>query len=200
VKAGFPWFAGLAMFLVGAGLTASPALAKCHKDCKTQFASALKSCKAVCPKGKTGKQCRGFCKAAKKASLVACKAATNPTPPDCGEATTTTTTTTTLPCSCANNPAYPLGNWTVTSCPAAGCVSSCNYTSPTMRMCQTISETGSQPPGPGVTVIFTGVAGSYMTTDTETFSSDGWSSNGTFTDNAGNTNVPYHTQWTGSCQ
>src|SRR5947209_19981286 len=86
MKAGVPWFVGLAVLLVGAGLTASPALAKCHKACKTQIRNEFKACRAM----KTG-------------SLAVCKAATNPMPPDCGQtipsttttATTSTTTTTT---------------------------------------------------------------------------------------------------------
>ncbi len=107
MKASVPWFVGLAVLLVGACLTASPALAKCHKDCKTQIENEFKACKVVCPKGKAGKDCKHSCKTTKRGSLAACKIATNPTPPDCGETTitttTTTTTTTTLPsCSTAS--------------------------------------------------------------------------------------------------
>jgi hypothetical protein len=64
-----------------AGLTASPALAKCSKDCKKQIASEYKACKTGCAKDKT---CRKGCIDEKKADAATCKAAANPTPPNCG--------------------------------------------------------------------------------------------------------------------
>src|SRR2546425_1117346 len=91
MKAGVPWFVGLAMLLVGAGLIASPALAKCRSDCRKQIVAEAKACKSACGKDKV---CKKACKEEKKSDVAACKAATNPTPPGCGETTTTTTTAT----------------------------------------------------------------------------------------------------------
>ena len=78
------------MTVVGAGAVAvaiafhgAPVLAKCPKDCKTQIASEAGTCKAGCPKHKTGKDCRKACKDAKRTDTKACKHASNPTPPGC---------------------------------------------------------------------------------------------------------------------
>src|SRR6266567_3334067 len=91
MKAGVPSSVGLAMLLVGGGLTASPALAKCRSDCKKQIVAEAKACKSGCGKDKV---CKKACRDEKTSDVAACKAATNPTPPDCGETTTTTTTST----------------------------------------------------------------------------------------------------------
>src|SRR6266478_6405314 len=82
LKAGVPWFAGLAMLLVGAGLTASPALAKCRSDCKKHIVAEAKACKSGCCKDKV---CKKACRDEKKSDKAACTAATNPMPPSCGE-------------------------------------------------------------------------------------------------------------------
>ena len=75
---------GLAAFAVS--VAGSPALAKCSKVCVKAIVSEAKTCAKACPKGKAGKQCKKACTAEKKADTKACKAATNPTPPGCGEA------------------------------------------------------------------------------------------------------------------
>jgi len=72
----------LAGLILGAGLMASPVLAKCSKQCKAAIGTEFKGCKKACTDEK-------------KSDLAACKAATDPTPPLCGEAPTTTTITTT---------------------------------------------------------------------------------------------------------
>ena len=93
------------MLVLGAGLMASPAQAKCGRDCKRALKAEFKACKTTCAKGKAGKACRTACVQAKRAAKARCKLASNPTPPDCGAATTTTTTpganttTTTVGCS-----------------------------------------------------------------------------------------------------
>lgn len=69
----------------GAGLMGSPALARCGRDCTRAIAVEFKACKVPCPKGRAGKACKTTCKDEKKADTAACKAATNPTPPGCGE-------------------------------------------------------------------------------------------------------------------
>jgi hypothetical protein len=90
--------AGLVAFAVlvfGASLIGSPALAACGKACKKLISTKFKACKSACPKGSARKPCKKACMAEKKADTVTCKAATDSTPPDCGETTTTTTTTST---------------------------------------------------------------------------------------------------------
>ena len=93
--------AALAMVLLGGSLFGSPALAKCSKDCRNQIAEDFITCKRGCPKRKPGQPCRKACLNQKKADRMACRAATNPTPPECGQTVTTTTTagvsTTTTP-------------------------------------------------------------------------------------------------------
>src|SRR4029077_15372662 len=74
----------------GLGLTPSPTHAACSKDCRKQIGSEFMACRAACGKDKV---CRQACRDEKRADLAICKAATNPTPPDCGDTTTTTTTT-----------------------------------------------------------------------------------------------------------
>ena len=76
----------LVLAVFGTALIGSPALAKCGKDCKSAIRSEHKTCKAACAKGSGGKACRTTCSSEKKADMAACKAATNPTPPGCGEA------------------------------------------------------------------------------------------------------------------
>src|SRR2546426_772232 len=78
--------------LIAAGFVGSSALAKCGKDCKQLIATEFKACKSACPRRRAGKACRKACRDEKKANGKACKAATSPTPPDCGRMTTTTTT------------------------------------------------------------------------------------------------------------
>jgi hypothetical protein len=70
---------------------AVPAGAKCRSDCKHVIAGAFRTCKSACTKGKAGKSCRVACATERKANRTACKAATSPTPPSCGQSTTTTT-------------------------------------------------------------------------------------------------------------
>jgi hypothetical protein len=62
------------------------AVAKCTKDCKTQITSEARTCKAKCAKGKAGKECRKACRDEKRTDTKACKHASNPIPPGCGEA------------------------------------------------------------------------------------------------------------------
>jgi hypothetical protein len=76
-------FAALGVALFAAGLMGVPALAKCRRPCKSQIATAFRTCKKACPKRKAGRDCRKACSDAKKASTKSCKAATNPTPPAC---------------------------------------------------------------------------------------------------------------------
>src|SRR5438094_3867314 len=78
--------------LIAAGLVGSPALAKCGKDCKQLIATEFKACTSACRRRRAGKACRKACRHEKKANAKTCKAATSPTPPDCGRMTTTTTT------------------------------------------------------------------------------------------------------------
>jgi hypothetical protein len=68
-----------------------PAHAKCTKDCKRVINGEFKSCKKACTKGKAGKSCRLSCTSDLRANKTACKNATSPTPPSCGQSTTTTT-------------------------------------------------------------------------------------------------------------
>jgi hypothetical protein len=121
VNAGAPWSAGVAVLIVGAGLTAPPALAKCGSNCKKVIASEFKACKTACSKDKV---CKKACTDEKKADAVACKAATNPAPPDCGEATTTTTSTT-----------RPLSLCTTTTIPLCGPGPSPPYTCSVFGAC-----------------------------------------------------------------
>jgi hypothetical protein len=100
MKAGALWFAGVAVLIVGTGITASPALAKCGSDCKKLISTEFKTCKAGCGKGSAGNACRKVCSDEKKADGATCKTAANPTPPGCGETTTTTTTTIPFPPPC----------------------------------------------------------------------------------------------------
>lgn len=72
---------GLAVLLLGAGLTPSSALAKCSRDCKKQLRTEFKACKTSC--AKHDGTCKQACRAAAKASRTTCKQATNPTPPSC---------------------------------------------------------------------------------------------------------------------
>jgi hypothetical protein len=73
----------LALLFVGNGLMASPAMAKCTRDCKRTIRSDFRTCKSACPKGKAGRTCHKTCLTDKKTATAACKAATNPTPPTC---------------------------------------------------------------------------------------------------------------------
>ena len=73
----------VAAVVFGIGLTGSPALAKCQKDCKSALLTEFHACKTACTKGKPGKDCRKTCKADFKDDKRACKLATNPTPPGC---------------------------------------------------------------------------------------------------------------------
>jgi hypothetical protein len=72
-----------AAVVLGVGLTVSPALAKCGKDCKSTLVTEFHTCKAACATGKAGKDCRKACKTDFHADKKACKQATNPTPPGC---------------------------------------------------------------------------------------------------------------------
>jgi hypothetical protein len=74
---------GLAVLVLGAGMTPLLALAKCPKDCKKQFTTELKGCKSACAKGKTGRTCREGCRTTAKAEKTTCKQATSPTLPGC---------------------------------------------------------------------------------------------------------------------
>lgn len=73
--------AGLGLVL-GAGVMGSSALAKCTKECKQAISSEFKACKTACGKDKV---CKKACTDDKKDSSAACKVATNPTPPFCGD-------------------------------------------------------------------------------------------------------------------
>ena len=68
-----------------------PTHAKCKHDCKRVITGEFKTCKKACTKGKAGKSCRAACASDRKANRMACKNATSPTPPSCGQSTTTTT-------------------------------------------------------------------------------------------------------------
>jgi hypothetical protein len=83
----------MAMVVSLVGLVARPAGSKCRGDCKRALATEFRACKTTCEKGKPGKPCRAACKSALRAARLACRGATNPTPPDCGGPITTTTTT-----------------------------------------------------------------------------------------------------------
>src|SRR2546430_10471288 len=75
----------LAAALIAASLTGSPALAKCGKDCKTLIRTDFKTCKTGCAKLSAGKACRKACRDERKGDVAACRAATKPSPPFCGE-------------------------------------------------------------------------------------------------------------------
>jgi hypothetical protein len=75
--------AALATVVLGTGLMASPALAKCKGDCRKLLAHEMKACKVACGRGKANNLCRKGCVAAHLSGLRACKAAANPTPPGC---------------------------------------------------------------------------------------------------------------------
>jgi hypothetical protein len=68
-----------------------PAHAKCKKDCKQVISGEFRACKKACTKGKAGSTCRAACRSDRRANTMACKNATSPTPPDCGQSATTTT-------------------------------------------------------------------------------------------------------------
>ena len=76
----------LATVIIGAGFDGSAAWAKCTKECSKAISAEAKTCKNACPKGSAGRTCKAACRSEKKADKQACKAATNPTPPGCGEA------------------------------------------------------------------------------------------------------------------
>ena len=86
MKQGVSGVLSLAMLVLGVALVAPPAFAKCTKECKKAIATEAKTCKSACPKGKTGRECKKTCRDEKKSDTLACKHATNPTPPGCGEA------------------------------------------------------------------------------------------------------------------
>jgi len=67
-----------------------PAHAKCKRDCKRVIRAEFKTCKKPCTKGKAGKSCRAACASDFKANRKACRNASSPTPPSCGQSTTTT--------------------------------------------------------------------------------------------------------------
>jgi hypothetical protein len=116
MKAGVLWFVGLAVLLLLATLTASPAQARCSTDCRKQIGSEFIACRAACGKDKV---CRQACRDEKQADLATCTAATNPTPPDCGETPTTTTTMTTTTTTMTTMPHQPCGTYPMCggSCP-----------------------------------------------------------------------------------
>jgi len=102
-------------------LTVPAAQARCPRECTRMFAQEYRACTATCPAGSAGTACATACSNEKKAELAACNAATNPTPPACGETTTTSTTTTTTTTSttttavpCPPPPIIPLGSLTFT--------------------------------------------------------------------------------------
>ena len=68
-----------------------PAHARCRKDCKGVIAGEFRTCKQACTKGTAGKSCRAACASDRRANRTACKNATSPTPPTCGQSATTTT-------------------------------------------------------------------------------------------------------------
>jgi len=68
-----------------------PGQAKCKNNCKRVITGEFKACKKACMKGKAGKSCRAACASDRKANRMACKNATSPTPPSCGQSTTPTT-------------------------------------------------------------------------------------------------------------
>jgi len=68
-----------------------PGHAKCKKNCKRVITGEFKTCKKACATGKAGKSCRAACASDRTANRTACKNATSPTPPSCGQTTTTTT-------------------------------------------------------------------------------------------------------------
>lgn len=79
-----------------------PALAaRCPRECRHVLKAELTACRAVCPKHRPRHACRSACFVEFKAERATCKAAANPTPPNCGVTTTTTitrtSTTTTIP-------------------------------------------------------------------------------------------------------
>ena len=75
----------LAVALIAGGLISSPAHATCGRDCKTLLRTELQACKAACPSGSLGRGCKKTCTHERKVDLAACRAARNPTPPECGE-------------------------------------------------------------------------------------------------------------------
>lgn len=78
-------------------LTATPVTAfaaRCPRECRHLLKDEWRTCRAVCPRHRPGHDCRAACVAAFKGDRATCKAATNPTPPNCGETTTTTSTST----------------------------------------------------------------------------------------------------------
>ena len=85
---GTRFMAALAAVAFGAGLMASPAAAKCSKECKIQikdeFKATVQACKALPGKKKDKKICiKIFAKPAKKTASQKCKANSG-TPPSCG--------------------------------------------------------------------------------------------------------------------
>ena len=77
----------LAVAVVAGGLISSPAHATCGRDCMAALRTELQMCKAACPSGSAGQTqgCKKTCRHERKVDLAACRAATNPTPPRCGE-------------------------------------------------------------------------------------------------------------------
>jgi len=80
-----PGFVVLAIVAaVGAALVASPALARCGRDCRIQIRNESRACRAGCASGIAGRPCKQVCRDRRRAEVTACRAASNPTPPDCG--------------------------------------------------------------------------------------------------------------------
>jgi hypothetical protein len=79
---------GLATLAIAVALSGSAVMAKskCPKQCKQQFVSTDKSCKATCKTLSTKaekKSCKQTCATTFKSEKKACKTATNPTFPGC---------------------------------------------------------------------------------------------------------------------
>src|SRR5262249_29948572 len=82
-------------FAITAGLVLSSLAlsARCPKDCRMLLRTEAKACRAACANHKPAKACRSSCSSEFKAGKATCSAATNPTPPDCGNPTMTSSST-----------------------------------------------------------------------------------------------------------
>jgi len=126
---------GAAVLVLGASLVASPAQALCGRDCKTSLRSEFRSCKRACPRGTARMACRAACISDFRADRVTCDAATNPTPPKCGE----------LPPSCSTlgAPCGGCGNGRCVLLCGDGCVMGCVATPANPPSCTTDAQCSS---------------------------------------------------------
>jgi len=73
-----------AVLVAGLGLLASVAWARCPAACRVSVGAAHHRCRAACPPGAAGKDCRAACRAERRTENATCRAALSATAPSCG--------------------------------------------------------------------------------------------------------------------